>query len=94
VARLLPAHFVHEEETVLAGVAKVSPELAVFAGAMRAEHQHLRARLENFCRALDHLEAGEDPGESVWEVKEMGRAFTTEMRQHVALEEERLKGFL
>ena len=37
VAKLLPEHFSHEEQTVLAGVAKVSPELAEFAGEMRAQ---------------------------------------------------------
>ena len=94
VAKLLPAHFVHEEETVLAGVAKISPELAEFAGEMRAQHQRLRDELADFCRALEHLRAGDDPGESLCEVKERGKAFTAEMRNHVALEEQRLKGFL
>jgi hypothetical protein len=81
VARLLPQHFLHEEETLLAGVAKVSPDLAEFAGQMRTQHGHLRVRLTDFCLAL-------------YEVKEQGKAFTTEMRNHVALEEQRLKGFL
>ena len=94
VARLLPEHFSHEEETLLAGVAKVSPDLAEFAGEMRVQHGHLRARLAEFCQAMEHLRAGDDPGEALCEVKERGKAFTTEMRSHVGLEEQRLKGFL
>ena len=94
VARLLPQHFLHEEETLLAGVAKVSPDLAEFAGEMRTQHGHLRVRLTDFCLALERLRAGDDPGEALCEVKERGKAFTTEMRSHVALEEQRLKGFL
>ena len=93
VAQLLPTHFVHEEETVLTGVAKISPDLAEFAGEMRGQHEHLRAQLAEFCRALEHLRAWDDPSESVCEVKEQGKAFTAEMRHHIALEEQRLKGF-
>ena len=94
VAKLLPRHFSHEEETVLSGVAKISPDLAEFAGEMRAQHGHLRAQLADFCQALEHLRAGDDPGEALCEVKERGKMFTCEMRTHVALEEQRLKGFL
>ena len=94
VARLLPEHFSREEETVLAGVARISPELAEFAGEMKMQHEHLRFQLADFCRALEHLQAGDDPGESVYEVKEWGKNFTAELRNHVALEEQRLKGFL
>src|SRR5574341_48600 len=94
VAQLLPAHFGHEEETVLSGVAKISPDLAEFAAEMRAQHDHLRTRLTDFCLALDHLRAGDDLSETLYELKERGKAFTSEMRSHVALEEQRLKGFL
>ena len=94
VAKLLPQHFGHEEETVLAGVAKISPDLAEFAREMRAQHGHLRSRLADFSEALEHLRAGNDPAESVNEVKERGKKFTSEMRRHVDLEEQRLKGYL
>ena len=94
VAKLLPEHFEHEEKTVLSGVAKISPELADFARAMRVQHGHLRSQLTDFCQALDHLRAGNDPAESVYEVKERGKRFTSEMRRHVELEEQRLKGYL
>jgi hypothetical protein len=94
VAKLLPEHFGHEEVTLLAGVAKISPDLAEFAGEMRVHHDYLRVQLADFCQALKHLRAGDDPGEALYEVKERGKAFTAEMRSHVALEEQRLKGFL
>jgi hypothetical protein len=94
VAKLLPEHFGHEEKTLLAGVAKISPDLAEFAGEMRVQHVHLRARLADFCQALEHFRAGDDPAESLYEVKERGKTFTCEMRSHVELEEQRLKGFL
>lgn len=94
LAKLLPEHFVHEEDTLLAGVAKVSPDLAEFAGEMRVQHDHLRAQMKDFCRALELLRAGDDLGETLYQVKERGKAFTSEMRSHVALEEQRLKGFL
>ena len=94
VAQLLPEHFGHEEKTLLDGVARISPDLAEFAGEMKAQHGQLRARLADFCLALEHLRAGDDPAESLYEVKERGKAFTTEMRTHVELEEQRLKGFL
>jgi hypothetical protein len=94
VARLLPEHFVHEEKTLLAGVAKISPDLAEFACEMCVQHGELRARLADFCQALERLRAGDDPGEALCQVKEQGKAFTAEMRSHVELEEQRLKGFL
>ncbi len=94
VAKLLPAHFAHEEETVLSGVAKISPELAEFAAEMRSQHGHLRAQMTDFCLALERLRAGDDLGETLYELKERGKAFTSAMRSHVALEEQRLQGFL
>ena len=94
VAKLLPKHFDHEEKTLLSDVAKVSPDLAEFAREMQVQHGQLRSQLTDFCQALEHLRAGNDPAESVYEVKERGKQFTSEMRRHVELEEQRLKGFL
>jgi hemerythrin-like domain-containing protein len=94
VAKLLPQHFDHEEKTLLSGVAKISPDLAEFAGEMRVQHGQLRVQLADFCQALERLRAGDDPAESLYEVKERGKMFTCEMRRHVELEEQRLKGFL
>src|SRR5574341_53436 len=77
VAALLPRHFDHEESTILTDVAKVSPELAEFAGEMRAQHARLQTQLAEFCSALAHLESWDDPSGSVWEVKERGKALAS-----------------
>lgn len=94
LAEMVPAHFGREEATVLATVAKVSPELELFARAMRQQHEALRARLTVFCRAVEELETAEDIDRAVAAVKEHGKLLACELSRHVALEEAQLGGFL
>ncbi len=94
LASQLPEHFRREEETVLATVSKVSPELAGFAQQMRHEHEELRARLAAFSSALEQLEAAQDLYEAICQLHERGKALTQQLGRHVALEEQELSGFL
>ncbi len=91
---LLPKHFRQEESALLAPVAKVSPELADFVHEMCRQHERLRARLAEFCRALDALDTGADPAAAARAVKTKGKLFAREMAEHIALEEHQLDGFL
>jgi hemerythrin-like domain-containing protein len=90
----LPEHFVREEATLLDTVARVSPELASFAAEMKREHQELRLRLAEFGRLLDEFAKRENLDETIWQLKERGKAMTRELGRHVALEEQELSGFL
>lgn len=89
---LLPGHFTREETTVLATVARVSPELAEFAREMRRQHDRLRFRLDEFCRAVEATERGGD--HAIEQLCERGKLLARELVDHVMLEEEELGGFL
>ena len=90
----LPEHFTREERSLLATVAKISPELSEFAEEMKLEHIDLRAQLAAFQVGLEELESGEDVADAVCRVKEMGTDFALSLSAHVALEERQLSGFL
>ena len=94
LAELLPEHFVREESTVLATIAKVSPELREFAREMVLQHQQLRRRLDSFSSALADLERAEDIDAAVFRVKEEGKRLARELTDHIVLEENELDGFL
>lgn len=94
LAELLPEHFGREESTVLTTVAQVSPELADFAREMRCQHDQLRLRLSNFCRAVEQLESGQDLDDCICRLKQDGKMLASELTSHVALEESQLQGFL
>lgn len=94
LADTLPEHFRREEAAILNPVARVSPELAEFTQEMRRQHQALRARLADFCRALEALEAAQDLDQAVAYVKQQGKQLAREMSNHIALEENQLGGFL
>ncbi len=90
----LPEHFAREERSLLATVAKISPELEEFAEEMKREHAQLRARLAEFQTSLEQLEKSDDVATSVCQVKELGTDFALSLGAHVALEERQLSGFL
>ena len=94
LASLLPEHFQHEETTLLPTVSHVSPELEEFAREICHEHQQIRQRLSEFCRALGRREAGDDVAEAVNAVKQSGRTLAHDLSAHLALEESQLDGFL
>ncbi len=83
----LPGHFENEETTVLADIAKLSPELGAFAREMKRQHRDLRERLEKFCRAIEEFEDSEDLGGAIDELKERGVEFTRELAAHMGAEE-------
>jgi Hemerythrin HHE cation binding domain len=83
----LPGHFDNEEATVLADIAKVSPELAAFSFEMKQQHRNLRQRLEKFCRAIEDFEDSEDLGGAIDELKDRGLEFARELAAHMGAEE-------
>lgn len=94
LAAELPDHFQREERTLLNTVAKVSPQLEQFAHEMCRQHEDLRIRLDSFCSALEQLETAQDLDMAIGGLKKAGKALTTELGRHIALEEEELAGFL
>lgn len=94
LATYLPAHCAREEALLLDTVSDVSPQLAEFAEEMKRQHRELLTRLDSFILSLGRLEAQEDAASVVLELKEEGMKLAREMRQHVAMEERELSGFL
>ncbi len=92
--QLLPAHFRHEENTVLDAVAPVSPELAEFSRQMRQQHQRFTGRLKEFAGAVARLEAGNHGEPSPRQVQQAGEELANDLATHIALEEDQLNGFL
>jgi hemerythrin-like domain-containing protein len=92
IAEWLPRHYQHEETTVLAQIAQVSPELAAFAREMKRQHKQLRLRLENLREMLNHLPSAPDLEGAVGAVKRAGSDFTRAMRLHIAAEEKKFSG--
>ena len=89
MAEWLPPHYEHEETTVLATIAKMSPELASFAREMKRQHNEMRVRLENFRDRMDHLSETSDLEDAVNQIKKDGTNLTRMMRLHMAAEEKK-----
>ncbi len=90
LAGWLPEHFVREEETVLASVARLGPEYAAFTREMKRQHKEIATRLQNFCHVADDLERTSDVEESICELKEQGKKLTSTMAAHMGAEERKL----
>lgn len=90
----LPPHFQREEQTILTTVAEISPELDSFAREMKRQHEDLRARMNSLCAAIDTMGNAEDVAGTVEKVRGEGKAFARELKEHIALEEQELSGFL
>jgi len=90
----LPPHFQREEQSILATVSEVSQELNFFAHEMQHQHEVLREQLSKFCATIDEMSHAEDLAKSVERVRSEGKAFTQELKNHIALEEQELAGFL
>jgi hypothetical protein len=94
LATYLPAHCAREEALLLDTVSDISPQLAEFAQEMKRQHGELLMRLDSFILSLGRLETQEDAEAAVLELKDEGMKLAREMRQHVAMEERELSGFL
>jgi Hemerythrin HHE cation binding domain len=92
LAEWLPKHYAHEETTVLATLASMTPELASFAREMKRQHREMRVRLENLRDHLAHLGENGDLEAAVAELKREGRDFTRMLRLHLASEENKFAG--
>lgn len=92
MAEWLPKHYAHEETTVLATIAKMSPELASFAREMKRQHNEMRVRLENFRDHLARLNETANLEAAVTELKREGKDLTRAMRLHMAVEEKKFGG--
>lgn len=93
MAEWLPKHQAQEETSVLAVIAKMSPELTSFAREMKRQHDEMRLRLEAFRDHLDHLGQNHDLETAVAELKREGKDLTRMMRLHMSAEEKKLSGF-
>ena len=89
MAEWLPRHYEHEETTVLATIAKMSPELASFAREMKRQHNEMRVRLESFRDRMEHLSETSDLEDAVNQIKKDGTNLTRMMRLHMAAEEKK-----
>src|ERR1035441_9127766 len=89
MAEWLPRHYEHEETTVLATIAKMSPELASFAREMKRQHNEMRVRLESFRDRMEHLSEASDLEDAVNQIKKDGTNLTHMMRLHMAAEEKK-----
>ena len=89
MAEWLPRHYEHEETTVLATIAKMSPELASFAREMKRQHNEMRVRLESFRDRMEHLSETTDLEDAVNQIKKDGTNLTRMMRLHMAVEEKK-----
>jgi hypothetical protein len=89
MAEWLPRHYEHEETTVLATIAKMSPELASFAREMKRQHNEMRVRLESFRDRMEHLSETSDLEDAVNQIKKDGTNLTRMMRLHMAVEEKK-----
>jgi len=94
LARVLPEHCRREETALLDPVSDVSPQLRIFCQEMRQEHREVLAQLDSLTLAVKDLDRAEDLPEAIWHLKEQGKQLTTELRRHVAVEEQELSGFL
>ncbi len=92
IAEFLPRHYAHEETTVLATIARMSPELAAFAREMQRQHEELRVRLESLHQHIAHLGENRDIETAVEELKREGKDLTRMMRRHMAIEDQKLAG--
>jgi len=88
----LPKHYQHEETTVLATIAQMSPELASFAREMKRQHKEMRLRLENLREMLNHLHDSADFESAVNATKRAGTDWTRAMRRHMTAEEKKFAG--
>lgn len=86
----LPEHFIREEDTVLAPLTEVSPELSNLVENLRHEHEELRGRLEMFALGVKELESADDLYDGIWQMKEEGKGLACAIIQHVAREEREL----
>jgi hemerythrin HHE cation binding domain-containing protein len=87
LVRTLPEHFENEEATVLAEIARLSPELNHFSEEMKRQHRELRQKLTNFCLLIDQVESSSDIEHAVTEVKESGLEFARALAAHMDAEE-------
>jgi len=92
MAEWLPKHYAHEETSVLAMIARMSPELAAFAREMQRQHNEMRLRLESFRDHLSHIGEQRDLEAAVAELKREGKDLTRVMRLHISAEERKFAG--
>ena len=94
LARTLPEHCENEEATVLAEIARLSPELGKFAEEMKRQHRDLQQKLTRFCLLIDQVEGSSDIEQAVYEVKERGLEFARSLAAHMEREERKFSSVL
>jgi hemerythrin-like domain-containing protein len=87
----IPAHFVHEEQTVLNAMERLGPEEARFAGTMREQHRMLNNGLAQLFRRLNEIHDSNDLRASLRELQECGEHFANLLVHHMNTEDRKLQ---
>ncbi len=90
LASWLPAHFLREEETALASVARRGPEMAAFVREIKREHQEIGKRVAAFCKMSEAMASAADIQQSICDLKQNGKDLASFMAAHMGAEERKL----
>lgn len=87
----IPAHFVHEERTVLATMETLGPEEARFAELMRQQHQILSKGLAKFFEMLNQIHDSNDLRAGLRELQDCGADISKLLLHHMEIEDRRIQ---
>jgi hypothetical protein len=87
----IPAHFVHEERTILATMESLGPEEARFAELMRQQHDMLSAGLAKFRQMLSEIHDSNDLRAGLREVQDCGANISKLLLDHMETEDRRIQ---
>lgn len=85
------AHFVHEEQTVLDVIERLSPDDARFAKAMRDQHELLNKALAGLFQMLNEIHDSNDLRSGLVELQVRGDEFARLLFCHIESEDRRLQ---
>lgn len=87
----IPAHFVHEEQTVLAAIERLGPDEARFAELMREQHKMLGNSLSQFFQKLNAIHDSNDLRAGLRELQDCGANFSKLLLHHMEAEDRQLQ---
>jgi iron-sulfur cluster repair protein YtfE (RIC family) len=87
----LPAHFVHEERTILTVMVRLGPEEARFAELMREQHQMLSAGLAKCFEMLNEIHDSNDLCAGLRELQDCGADISKLLLHHMDTEDRRIE---
>lgn len=87
----MPAHFVHEERTILNAIEAFGPEEARFAHEMREQHRVLSTSLARFFEMLSEIHDSNDIRAALADLRTYGARFSRLLLSHIDVEESKLQ---